>query len=202
MPVTSPLSGSTSNGGSWRTSGSGGIGDVELDAVREVDDAVAEVDLDHREAPALDDGRALAGRPVHEPDGAQRAGAVHELAQRRDGGVQRPDARHELDPVVLGHGRATLAAVALVRRTAGRYAPDSRSDRRRQRRRTIPAVRPDALDAFKARGRRAIPSRAPRVPAPDARPRSLHARRPRAAARASRPRRGCSSSRAARVTAA
>ncbi len=77
---------------------------VQLDPVGEVHDAVAEVDLDHREAAALDDGGPLAGVAVHEPDRAQRARAVDELAQRRDGAVEGADARHELDPIVLRHG--------------------------------------------------------------------------------------------------
>ena len=101
------MAASTSNGGSWRTSGSSGIGGVELDAVGEVHDAVAEVDLDRREPAAFDDDGTLAGLAVDEPDDAQGAGAVDELAQRRGGAVQRADAGDDLDGVVivLGHRR-------------------------------------------------------------------------------------------------
>ncbi len=79
-------------------------GHVEVDAVGEVHDAVAEVHLDHREAAALDDGGSLSGIAIDQPDGAQGPRAVDEVAERGDGAVEGSDGRDELDRVVLGHG--------------------------------------------------------------------------------------------------
>ena len=79
-------------------------GDVEVDPVGQVDETVPVVDLDDRQAPAFDDCGTLSGLPVDEPDGAQGARAVDELAQRGDRRIEGSDGRDELDPVVLGHG--------------------------------------------------------------------------------------------------
>ena len=74
---------------------------VELDRVGEVHDAIAEVDLDRRQARAVDHRRALARLAVddrHRPHGAR---AVQELAQGDDDRVERPDGADELDGVLV-----------------------------------------------------------------------------------------------------
>ena len=67
----------------WQPADLGKLGrrDVELERMGQRDAALAEVDLDRRQARAVDDGRALAGLAVDERDRAQRARAVQELPQ-------------------------------------------------------------------------------------------------------------------------